>query len=235
MRRVSIQFWAIVPAAGVGKRMSADRPKQYLELNGRCVIEHTLTRLLGAEVFSAVSVAISSGDPYWPQLPLSRHEKIIRAQGGKERADSVLSALLAIQDKAADQDWVLVHDAARPCLTTADIHGLIDQVCNDDVGGILALASHDTLKDVDSERITGTIDRSRIWRALTPQMFRYGVLKQALQEAAVNAAWVTDEASALELKGLQPKIVEGRPDNIKITRPEDLALANFYLEQQCLE
>ncbi len=227
----STKFWAVVPAAGVGKRMNADRPKQYLDLAGKTVIEHTLLRLLQAEVFSAVAVAISEEDPYWPELSVASHEKIITAKGGKERADSVLSGLTSIRDQARDDDWVLVHDAARPCITSADIHLLIDTLVNDEVGGILALPSADTLKNVQGNHILGTLDRSHIWRALTPQMFRYGSLKNALELAVGNPA-ITDEASALELQGLQPKIVEGRPDNIKITRPEDLALAQFFLEQQ---
>ncbi len=228
----SINFWAVVPAAGVGKRMNADRPKQYLELAGKTVIEHTLLRLLSAEVFTAVAVAISEEDPYWPDLDVSAHKKIITAAGGKERADSVLSALKAIRAVASDDDWVLVHDAARPCITTIDIHHLIDSLKTDEIGGILALSSHDTLKSVQGDSIiVGTLDRSHIWRALTPQMFRYGLLKNALEAAEGNAA-ITDEASALELQGMQPKIVEGRPDNIKITRPEDLALAQFYMEYQ---
>ncbi|NOQ93057.1 MAG: 2-C-methyl-D-erythritol 4-phosphate cytidylyltransferase [Methylophaga sp.] len=227
----SVKFWAVVPAAGVGKRMQADRPKQYLPLANKTVLEQTLMRLLDADVFSAVAVAISKEDPYWPELELSNHDKVITAADGKERADSVLSALKSLRDQASDSDWVLVHDAARPCLTSSDIHLLIETLKDDDVGGILALSSHDTLKNVEGLNITETIDRSVIWRALTPQMFRYGMLKQALEQAEGNPA-VTDEASALEMQGLQPKIVEGRPDNIKITRPEDLALAQFYMEHQ---
>jgi 2-C-methyl-D-erythritol 4-phosphate cytidylyltransferase len=212
--------------------MNADRPKQYLELAGKTVIEHTLLRLLSAEVFTAVAVAISEEDPYWPDLDVSAHKKIITAAGGKERADSVLSALKAIRTVASDDDWVLVHDAARPCITTIDIHHLIDSLKTDEIGGILALSSHDTLKSVQGDNIIiGTLDRSHIWRALTPQMFRYGLLKNALEAAEGNTA-ITDESSALELQGMQPKIVEGRPDNIKITRPEDLALAQFYMEHQ---
>lgn len=227
----STKFWAVVPAAGVGKRMNADRPKQYLDLAGKTVIEHTLLRLLHAEVFTAVAVAISEEDPYWSELSVANHENIIRAKGGKERADSVLSGLHAIYDQARDDDWVLVHDAARPCITATDIHHLINSLVDDEVGGILALPCADTLKNVQGKNILGTADRSHIWRALTPQMFRYGDLKTALEQAVGNPA-ITDEASALELQGKQPKIVEGRPDNIKITRPEDLALAQFFMEQQ---
>jgi 2-C-methyl-D-erythritol 4-phosphate cytidylyltransferase len=226
-----LRCWAVVPAAGVGKRMQADRPKQYLPLAGKTVIEHTLNRLLQSGAFQAVAVAISLEDPYWPELDVSKHPDVITAPGGKERADSVLSAMKSLQGQAAEEDWVLVHDAARPCLTASDIHLQIDTLKNDAVGGILALSSHDTLKHVDADTITATIDRKHVWRALTPQMFKYGMLRDALQQTEGNPA-VTDEASALELLGYKPKIVEGRPDNIKITRPEDLALAQFYMEQQ---
>jgi len=227
----SIKCWAVVPAAGVGKRMQADRPKQYLPLAGKTVIEHTLSRLLESGAFQKVATAISVEDPYWPELDISKHPDVITAPGGKERADSVLSALQALQGLAGENDWVLVHDAARPCLTAQDIHLQIETLKNDAVGGILALSSHDTLKHVDGDTITATIDRTQVWRALTPQMFKYGMLRDALQQTQGNPA-VTDEASALELLGYSPKIVEGRPDNLKITRPEDLALAQFYLEQQ---
>jgi 2-C-methyl-D-erythritol 4-phosphate cytidylyltransferase len=224
------KYWAIVPAAGVGKRMNADKPKQYLPLLGKTVIEQTLTRLLRANVFSKIVVAISAEDPYWSDLAIAQHSTVLRAEGGKERADSVLSGLQAIRHLADDNDWVLVHDAARPCVSVAEIHHLIQTLKDDAVGGILALPSADTLKRVDSATILETIDRTQIWRALTPQMFPYGLLRHALQSNAGNPA-ITDEASALELQGLQPKIVEGYPTNIKITRPEDLALAQFYLEQ----
>lgn len=226
-------YWGIVPAAGVGKRMQADRPKQYLPLNGMTVIEQTLTRLLQVKQLTAVVVAISQEDPYWPELELSKNPRVLTAAGGKERADSVLSALLSIADSALDDDWVLVHDAARPCITRSDVEHMIGDLQEHPVGGILGQASHDTLKAVDDDlSITNTVDRRTIWRAFTPQMFRYGELKQALQEAASKGWVVTDDASALELQGKQPKMIDGRSDNIKITRPEDLALAQFYLEQQ---
>ena len=227
------KYWGIVPAAGVGKRMQADRPKQYLPLNKTTVIEQTLTRLLDVEQITAVVVAISRQDPYWPELGISRNPRILTAVGGKERADSVLSALNAIADKASDNDWVLVHDAARPCITKSDVEYMIGELHDHPVGGILALASHDTLKSVNDDlAITDTVDRSKIWRALTPQMFRYRALKNALQEAADKGWIMTDDASAMELQGKHPKIITGRSDNLKITRPEDLALAQFYLEQQ---
>jgi 2-C-methyl-D-erythritol 4-phosphate cytidylyltransferase len=223
------RFWAVVPAAGVGKRMGAEVPKQYLEILGKPVLQHTLERLLGVEAFAGIVVALGAEDGYWPDLPCARHPKIRRAPGGKERADSVLSGLLSLDGIAGPDDWVLVHDAARPCLTTGDVEKLIQSLEDDPVGGILALPVSDTLKGVDGGSIVETINRSRIWRALTPQMFRFRMLKQALTDAAERGLVVTDEASALELQGLRPKIVEGRPDNIKITRPEDLPLAAFYL------
>ena len=227
------KYWGIVPAAGVGKRMQADRPKQYLPLNNITVIEQTLTRLLEVKSISAVVVAISKEDPYWPTLEISSNPRIYTAAGGKERADSVLSALNSIADKADDNDWVLVHDAARPCITQSDVEYLINELQDHPVGGILGLASHDTLQSVDNNlAISGTVDRSKIWRAFTPQMFRYAALKHALQEAADKGWIMTDDASAMELQGMQPKIIAGRADNLKITRPEDLALAQFYLEQQ---
>jgi len=228
-------FWGVVPAAGVGKRMGADLPKQYLALNGKPVLQHTLERLLSVEKLSAIAVALGQEDGYWPDLALAGHPRILAAAGGKERADSVLSALRRLEGWAADDDWVLVHDAARPCVTRADVLKLIETLEHDPVGGILALPSSDTLKGVENGIIVDTVDRDHVWRALTPQMFRYGALKQALAEAAELGLTVTDEASALELKGLTPRIVEGRPDNLKITRPEDLPLAAFYLERQCSE
>ena len=139
--------------------------------------------------------------------------------------------MLEIESYANANDWVLVHDAARPCITAEDIEKLITELHGDDIGGILALSSHDTLKEVDENQILCTLNRNRIWRALTPQMFRYDTLKSALELTKGNVA-ITDEASALEIQGFSPKIVEGRSDNIKITRPEDLALAQFYLMEQ---
>ncbi len=228
-------FWGIVPAAGVGKRMGADIPKQYLPVLGKPVLQHTLERLLSVEALSAVVVALGKEDGFWPELPFADNPRILVADGGKERADSVLSALHRLDGIAAHDDWVLVHDAARLCLTRADVLKLIETLEHDPVGGILALPSSDTLKGVTDGIIIDTVDRSHVWRALTPQMFRYGALKEALTSAAELGLTVTDEASALELKGQTPRIVEGRPDNLKITRPEDLPLATFYLEQQCCE
>lgn len=230
---MSAAYWAVVPAAGVGKRMGADCPKQYLMLSGKPVIAHTLDRLLAVRSLLGLAVAVSPDDPYWNTLEVSLDPRIIRAEGGQERADSVLNALIALSGQADSNDWVLVHDAARPCVMPSDIERLMDTLVEEPIGGILALPVTDTLKTVADRSILGTADRTTIWRALTPQMFRYGALRQALSLALEQGHTVTDEASAMEQMGFQPRIVEGRPDNIKITRPEDLALATFYMESQC--
>jgi 2-C-methyl-D-erythritol 4-phosphate cytidylyltransferase len=215
--------------------MAADRPKQYLTLGEATVLEQTLKRLIASGVFAGIVVALAEDDRYWDAIPLSRSGRIQRVSGGSERADSVLSGLDYIASNTAADDWVMVHDAARPCLTADDIRRLLDHVQNDEVGGILALPVHDTLKRVDDGRITSTADRSLIWRALTPQMFRLRLLRDALISASTAGQLVTDEASAIEMLGLRPLIVEGRSDNIKITRPEDLPLAAYFLEQQRCE
>ncbi len=226
------RFWAVVPAAGVGSRMAASCPKQYLQLAGKKVIEQTLSTLLSEERLETVVVAISADDGYWKSVEKKLPSRVQTAEGGKERADSVLSGLRLLSEQADDDDWVLVHDAARPCVSRNEICRLIDQLQDDSVGGILALPLHDTLKQAGNGLIEKTIDRQKIWRALTPQLFRFGLLKKALESALETGAAVTDEASAIELFGYNPKLVEGEPENIKITRPADLSLAAFYLENK---
>jgi 2-C-methyl-D-erythritol 4-phosphate cytidylyltransferase len=222
--------WAVVPAAGVGARMAADRPKQYLPLAGRSVIEHSLDRLLDHPRISAGVVAISAADGYWPQLRYRHQKPLWVAAGGAERCDSVLSALQVLSEHAAPDDWVLVHDAARPCLRSTDVDRLITACSDHTVGGILAVPVRDTIKQAGADNlIAATVDRSRLWHAQTPQMFRLEDLRKALEQALAAGALITDEASALEWVGGQPLLVEGHADNIKITRPEDLAVAEFYL------
>lgn len=232
MKTAMARFWAVVPAAGVGKRMGGPVPKQYLQIAGQPVLQHTLQRLLSVERIAGVVVALSPDDGYWADLPVSADSRIRIAAGGQERADSVLSALDTLSQLARSTDWVLVHDAARPCVRPADIDHLMDTLADHAVGGILAVPVSDTLKQVESLAITATLDRTLVWRAQTPQMFRLGLLREALIRARALGQVVTDEASALELQGYRPGIVEGQADNIKITRPEDMALATFYLEQR---
>jgi 2-C-methyl-D-erythritol 4-phosphate cytidylyltransferase len=213
--------------------MRADRPKQYLTLGARTVIEHTLDALYACERIAAVVVAHNNDDVYWPTIDFDTPRPLLEAEGGQERADSVYNGLRALSGQAGDDDWVLVHDAARPCLRLADINHLIDSLVTDPVGGILAIPTRDTMKTGDNDqRISATLDRSRMWNALTPQMFRLGVLRKALEQARADGFAVTDEASAVEHIGLRPRLIEGHADNIKITRPEDLALAGFFLQQQ---
>lgn len=220
---------AIVPAAGVGSRMKADRPKQYLTLLGKTVLEHTLEQLLAHPNIAQVVVALSLDDPYFCDLPLANHPRVIRVNGGKERADSVLSALEYVCQHQLGE-WVLVHDAARPCVTHADISQLIATAMAHPVGAILAAPVRDTMKRGDGlQQIEHTVDRSALWHALTPQMFRAEPLRAVLNTALQQQAVITDEASAFEWCGKKPALVTGRADNLKITQPEDLALAEFYL------
>ncbi len=223
--------WAVVPAAGVGARMQADRPKQYLPLLGKTVIEHTLLRLLRHPPVSGVVVAISSDDAWWPDVSIEADKPLWVATGGDERCHSVLSALQTLSARAADRDWVLVHDAARPCLRSEDMDELIRQCQGHPAGGLLAVPVRDTLKRAgDTREVLETVDRSHLWHAQTPQMFRLGELRAALQQALAAGSLVTDEASAMERAGHAPLLVEGHADNIKITHPEDLALAELYLK-----
>ncbi len=226
------RFWSVVPAAGIGNRMGTSLPKQYLQLAGKTVLEQTLLRLLSESRLETVVVALSPEDRHWETIKHHFPARIQTTEGGQERADSVLSGLKFLSDQANDDDWVLVHDAARPCVTRQEIARLIDRLKTDSVGGILALPLHDTLKKVQQGVVETTIDRQTIWRALTPQMFRFGLLKSALEKAIETGVVVTDEASAIEQLGYKPKLVEGEPENIKITRSADLSLAAFYLENR---
>ncbi len=226
------RYFAVVPAAGIGKRIGAAVPKQYLPLAGKPVLAHTLESLLQVVRLERVVVALAPADPHWPRLSAAADPRVKATVGGEDRADSVLKGLCALEEVAKDSDWVLVHDAARPCLRSEDVERLIDALADDPVGGILALSSVDTLKEVEGGRVRSTLDRRRVWRALTPQMFRYRLLCDALEAALTAQVKVTDEAQAVERVGLKPRIVEGSPDNIKITRPEDLKLAEFYLGQK---
>lgn len=220
---------AIVPAAGVGSRMLADRPKQYLMLHGKTILEHTVELLLSHPAIHQVVVAVSDTDPYFPELNLAANPAVIRVSGGKERADSVLSALDYTVSHSAGE-WIMVHDAARPCLQLSDIDKLIEAACGHPVGAILAAPVRDTMKRSGSgNTIKETVDRSALWHALTPQMFRAKELHQALSRSLAEQANITDEASAMERAGYAPLLVSGRSDNLKITQPEDLALAEFYL------
>lgn len=222
------RYFAIVPAAGSGSRFGAEKPKQYLSLLGRPLIFHTLAALVACPEIERVWVVLSPDDPYWLQYDwseLGAKLDTVRC-GGETRAESVTNGLQAAAMVAADDDWVLVHDAARPCLSAEMLNSLFTDLANDPVGGLLAVPVADTLKRADSEqRVAATEPRDGLWQAQTPQMFRYGRLLEALK----NCTAVTDEASAIEALGLKPKLVSGDSTNLKVTYPADLALAAMIL------
>ncbi|MBT8430357.1 MAG: 2-C-methyl-D-erythritol 4-phosphate cytidylyltransferase [Gammaproteobacteria bacterium] len=229
-------FWVIVPAAGVGTRVGSVIPKQYLELRGRTVIEHTIGRLLLHPMVDGLYLALGVDDAWWEDTEFSGHPDLVRVQGGSERCHSVFNALEMLGQRADRDDWVLVHDAARPCVRRSDIDDLIDGVRSHAVGGLLGLPVRDTMKRTDAtDCVLETVERDHLWHAFTPQMFRFGVLSDAMKDALEAGFLVTDEASAIERAGHRPIMVEGHADNIKITRAEDLSLAAYYLQQQALE
>ena len=230
MKAQSPSYWVVIPAAGVGKRMRADRPKQYLLLGGKSVIEHTLDRFSSHPAIKGMVVVLDANDRHWSALHVKGKTRLYTAIGGPERCYSVLSGLEYLSTFAHLDDWVLVHDAVRPCLARQDLDTLIHALEDDSVGGILAVPVRDTIKRTNGERgITGTVDRQDLWHALTPQMFRLEVLRRAISHSLDEGIVVTDEASAIEHIGLTPRLVEGQASNIKITGPEDLALAEYYL------
>lgn len=252
-----MKYWLVVPAAGLGSRFNSalvpehlsgqslpnpHLPKQYGPLAGRTVIEHSLERLLSLPC-EALIVAIHSQDRIWQTLDISADARIRVVTGGSERADSVSSALKAIAAEADDQDWVLVHDVVRPCITTVDLQRLIFGVADSSVGGLLATPVTATLKRVAATEVASdgavtvgvvdeSLDREGLWLASTPQMFRYGLLVEAMKAGLEQGFTITDEAAAMELAGYQPIIIHGRADNIKITYSEDLALAEAILQAQ---
>ncbi len=230
---MSGQVWAIVPAAGVGKRMAAERPKQYLPLAGKTVIQHTLEKLAAVPRITGIVVALGADDDYWETLDIRFSCPLETVTGGAERVHSVYNAASAIAADLDTDDWLLVHDAARPCVRVTDIARLLDAVATHPCGGLLATPASDTLKQAGAGRVVEkTLDRSRIWHALTPQCFRAPLLLEALEKGLQHPAAITDEASAMEAMGHRPLLVQGRSDNLKITRPEDLALAEFYLQRE---
>lgn len=240
---MSARLYAVVPAAGRGTRMGASLPKQYLSVEGRTVAEHTLSRLLSFARFARVVVAIAPDDPWFAQLPVAADPRLLAGTGGDTRADSVENALAALAGEAADDDFVLVHDVARPCVRLSDIARLVEAVAAHPAGGLLAHRATDTVKQAGGEQadpetavpapaVDATLDRNGIWLAATPQMFRYRLLREALAAAREDGVAVTDEAQAVERQGHRPLLVECARDNIKVTLPEDLALAAFWLRRQ---
>lgn len=246
---MSHSIWAIVPAAGIGKRMQSSIPKQYLSLNGRPVLEYTVNTLLQNNNIQGLVIALHENDEYWSDIKVNSKKPVLRVEGGKERADSVLNAIEVLSESEYfnESDWVMVHDAVRPCLLQQDIDRLVTDVGEDENGGLLALPVRDTMKrqltlpfDVVetayAAKVASTVDRDNLWHALTPQYFPVNVLRHSLKEAMLksdNSDFnITDESSAMELAGYSPQLIHGSEDNIKITRPDDLRLASLYLKAQ---
>jgi len=224
------RYWAVMPAAGSGSRMGAGCPKQYLEVAGATLLEHSLRALLGCARIEGICVAVHAADQRAATLAPCRDERVTLVHGAAQRAGSVLAGLHGLPSRADDRDWVLVHDAARPCLRGQAIERLIAAVTA--CGGLLAVPLADTGKRADeSGRVAATLDRRRLWRAQTPQMFRLGELRAALTAALAQGAQVTDEAAAMERAGHPVQLVTGDSGNLKVTEPADLALAAFYLQR----
>lgn len=224
--------WAVLPAAGVGSRMGQATPKQYLEINGVTLLEHSLRSLLDCPQIQQVAVALHAEDTFAQSLAVLKDSRVCRVTGAAQRSGSVLAGLRALEPLADPQDWVLVHDAARPCLSQASIELLINTVMGSATGGLLALPVVDTVKLAQGDHLVKqTLDRTQLWRAQTPQMFRLHELTAALESAARSGNEITDEASAMELAGHDVQLVAGEAANLKVTVPDDLALAAWYLSQ----
>jgi 2-C-methyl-D-erythritol 4-phosphate cytidylyltransferase len=226
------KFWAVIPAAGSGSRMQTEIPKQYLKINGKCILEYTLECFCSHPRIAGVVLVLAAGDEHWRALPGARHAKVRTAAGGVERFHSVLNGLRRLREQADDDDWVLVHDAVRPCLRHADIDLLIKESRGHPVGGLLAVPVRDTLKRANQAgEVAETVSRAGLWHALTPQMFRLRMLEEAIARCIDDGNSITDEAQAMEFRGHRPRLVPGRADNIKITRREDLPLAEMILSR----
>ena len=228
--------WVVVPAAGYGLRMGADLPKQYLPLAGKPVMRWTLEALLAHPRVAGVMLSVAADDARWQEcVPADAGARVRSTLGGTQRAESVEAGLTALEKEVAEDAWVLVHDAVRPCLHPQDLERLVSGLQDDPVGGLLAAASADTMKQIDLEqRVATTLDRRQVWRALTPQMFRFGTLRKAYAHAREADRVPTDESAAIEALGLKPKLIVGRADNVKITQPEDLGLAEAVLRARGL-
>jgi 2-C-methyl-D-erythritol 4-phosphate cytidylyltransferase len=227
----ALRFFALIPAAGVGARIGADYPKQYLPIAGKPMLRHVLDTFAASQAIAHTFVVVSEHDGYiqnaLQDTPHLADRVTIMYNGGATRQASVLNGLHAMRDRIGDQDWVLVHDAARPGLTGGLIDRLIAALRDDEVGGLLAMPIVDTLKHADGgDRVQFTVPREGLWAAQTPQMFRYALLRRALEQAGA----VTDEAGAIEALGLRPKLVEGSARNFKVTLSHDVALAELYLK-----
>lgn len=226
-----MKYWAIIPAAGTGVRIKADKPKQYITIAGQTLLERVVNLFSAHPQIEKVVVVLHAKDHWWPELKLLHAEKVLTAIGGKERVHSVLLGLDFLKDFADPNDFVLVHDAARPCLQSSDISRLLAELKDHPVGGLLGLPVVDTLKEVDADGfVEKTVSRDHLWHAQTPQCIRYGILKSSIEKALLHNGIVTDESSAVEQAGYKPKMIAGDRNNMKITYPEDVAFAEKILQ-----
>jgi len=217
------KFWGVMPAAGIGSRMQVNKPKQYIEIEGKTILQCSLEQLLNMPQMSGVQLCIAEDDSYWETLGFNHPLLLPTTIGGATRADSVLAGLNSLKGQAQPDDWVLVHDAARPFIDEASLQRLVSELSDHPVGGILAIPVADTLKQCDAEgNIIATIPRDHVWRAQTPQMFRFQVLLDALNFANEHGKTVSDESSAVEAIGKTPKVVLGDASNLKVTYPGDV-------------
>jgi 2-C-methyl-D-erythritol 4-phosphate cytidylyltransferase len=226
-----MRYHLIIPAAGSGRRFTAVLPKQYARLDSSTVIEHALAAFEADGDCASITLAIAAGDEQWPAIA-ERHARITAVEGGEQRAHSVRNALRSLATHVRNDDWVFVHDAARPCFSPDDLAALKHALADHAVGGLLAVPLADTLKRSspgDAAEVAATLDRAGLWRAATPQVFRFGVLLPALDAAIESGRLPTDEAQAVEWAGHRPRLVAGRADNIKITTADDLQLASAIL------
>jgi len=228
-----VMLCGLIAGAGIGRRMHSDTPKQYLQLADRTVMEHSIAALDAVPNLSNLVVVLHHEDEYWKAISLKTKTPVKAVVGGDSRADSVLAGLVSIIESHGTDVWVLGHDAARPLVKSADINRLVASVsAENSTGSILAVPATDTLKQIDQEgNIVNTIDRSVVWAAQTPQIFRSGQLKLAIEESLRKGMSITDEASAMENVGFSPSVISGSRDNIKITTPEDLAFCEYHLTQ----
>jgi len=232
-----MRYFLVIPAAGSGRRFASAVPKQYAPLGSSTVIEHALAPFEADADCAGIAVALAAGDTDWPAIAARRTRLIETTEGGEQRAHSVRNALRALATRVREDDWIMVHDAARPCFAAADLALLKRELSSHPVGGLLAVPLADTLKRAlepasHVTHVDSTLDRDGLWRAATPQVFRFGTLLRALEAALASGRMPTDEAQAIEWSGQRPRLVAGRADNIKVTTADDLVLAGAILSTE---
>lgn len=227
-------YWGVVPAAGCGERFGGAVPKQYMRVAGGFIVEHSLGVLLRHERLRKIVVSLADGDDFWPQVRYSEDPRIVRCRGGRSRAASVMSALEVLRDLAKADDWVVVHDAVRPCLKDRELSRFIESVGDDGVGGLLVFPVNDALKRLREGGgplvVERSLERRWVMRALTPQMFRFGPLYTAFRNVLDNDVEIDDEAQAMELSGYRVCAIEGEEYNVKLTRSCELPLIESWLK-----